>query len=87
MSATFPNLAPSQMAALETRQPQSPLQSFKSAVKNSSQNTQKKLASTGLTLLARIVFRAPDFNFLDIPTADLNITQQEIIDELNERMP
>jgi ABC-type transport system involved in cytochrome bd biosynthesis fused ATPase/permease subunit len=83
MATTFPNLAPSQTQETSANKPKSPAQNVGNAFKNVSQTTKKNLSS----ILARVLFRQPNFNFLDIPTANLNVNQQEMIDDLNEKMP
>jgi ABC-type cobalamin/Fe3+-siderophores transport system ATPase subunit len=84
MATTFSNLAPSQATLSEARKPKNLIQNFGNALNNVSQSTQKKVSSTGMSLLARVLFRQPNFNFLDIPTANLNISQQEMIDDLTK---
>ena len=81
MATTISNLAPSQTQFPASHTPKSPTQNRGNAFKNVAQSTKKNLSS----LLARVLFRQPNFNFLDIPTANLNISQQEMIDDLNEK--
>jgi ABC-type molybdenum transport system ATPase subunit/photorepair protein PhrA len=78
MATTISNLAPSQTQLSASHTPKSPTQSKGNAFKNVSQSTKKNLTS----LLARVLFRQPNFNFLDIPTANLNMSQQEMIEDL-----
>jgi ABC-type transport system involved in cytochrome bd biosynthesis fused ATPase/permease subunit len=87
MATILANIPPSQAQSFEPNKRKSLTQNYKKVVKNVAQSTQKRVASMGMSLLARILFRQRNFNFLDIPTANLNITQQEMINDLNERMP
>jgi ABC-type transport system involved in cytochrome bd biosynthesis fused ATPase/permease subunit len=81
MATTISNLAPSQTNTSMARTPKSPTQNMGNAFKQVSKSTKKNLTS----LLARVLFRQPNFNFLDIPTANLNMSQQEMIDDLTEK--
>jgi ATPase subunit of ABC transporter with duplicated ATPase domains len=84
MATTFSNLAPSQTVSNEALTPQNRIQNFGNALNNATKSTQKKVSSTGMSLLARVLFRQPNFNFLDIPTANLNMSQQEMIEDLTK---
>ncbi len=87
MASYFSNQAPSQMLSTDFNAPKSPSGSVGNAFKSAAQSTQKKLSSMGTSLLARVLFRQPNFDFLDIPTANPKVVQQEMIEDLKGKKP